>query len=184
MWRTASRLYMCKSVYVMYYTKIKIRKAGDDVIWYGTGDWLHGKQTLQLCWRFLTPRNSITYAAVLNTKFGQFLKPLLFATRRGNIIRAGLTYLGRACTVLVGSPHFFHRTIWWPFFSRRRAFQYTLATPQLTNFSIFTFAWWWGLRCVGVSCARAHCAHWIIRPCSGRQKYYAGCPTEIHATPM
>jgi len=29
---------------------------------------------------------------------------------------------------------------------------------------IFTFALWWGLQCGGASCARAHCAHWIIRP--------------------
>ena len=37
----------------------------------------------------------------------------------------------------------------------------------MTNFSmtIFTSAWRWGLQCAGALCARAHCAHWIIRPC-------------------
>ena len=24
---------------------------------------------------------------------------------------------------------------------------------------------WWGLLCGGAYCARAHCAHWVIRPC-------------------
>jgi len=44
----------------MYYTNIEIRNAGDDVIWH----WLHGKQTLQLCWRLLAPRNiTLTWAA-------------------------------------------------------------------------------------------------------------------------
>ena len=30
--------------------------------------------------------------------------------------------------------------------------------------TIFTSTWWWGLQSGGASCARAHCAHWIIRP--------------------
>ena len=30
--------------------------------------------------------------------------------------------------------------------------------------AIFTFAVWWGLLRGGALCARAHCAHWKIRP--------------------
>jgi len=39
---------------------------------------------------------------------------------------------------------------------------------SMTNFTVtvFTFAWWWGFQCGGASCAHAHCAHWINRPCS------------------
>jgi len=52
------------------------------------------------------------------------------------------------------------------FFSCRCFNLYTLAQLQFSTFAFFTFALWWSLQCSGASCARAHCAHWIIRPCT------------------
>ena len=43
----------------------------------------------------------------------------------------------------------------------------TIGTSQ----SFTTACMWWGLRCGGGSCARAHCAHWIIQPCSPIKMY-------------
>jgi len=55
---------------------------------------------------------SVTHHSILSIRSG-----LLLAYYHLASYRAGLTYLSRVCTVLVGPPKFFfHRKIWWPVF--------------------------------------------------------------------
>jgi len=82
------------------------------------------------------------------------------------INRAGLTYLGRVCTVLVGSPHnVFHRKL--------MTFLVVVISihfshTSMTNFSmtVFTTALWWGLQCGG-ACSRAHNPALVIKRSHG-----------------
>ena len=75
-----------------------------------------------------------------------------------NLSRQSMHCFGGTCTI------FFHRKIWWAFLVVVISIHFS--HTSMTNFSltIFTTAWWWGLQYGGASCARANCAHWIIRP--------------------
>ena len=80
------------------------------------------------------------------------------------ITTAGLTYLGRVCTMLVGPlQFFFHHKNWWPFIV---VISIHSSHTTMRNFSmtVLTSAWWWRLQCGGAS--YAHCAHSIIWPWS------------------
>jgi len=74
--------------------------------------------------------------------------------------RAGLSYFGRVCTVLVGPPQFCHRKNWRPLLV-------FVVSIQFSHFSQWQTLAWQFARLPGGGASNVVGAHWIIRPCWG-----------------